>query len=239
MLWSALTLGLAGLAVGLWIYGIEVGKAHPGAYQEGILQAGADAFAAALRYSTGTQLLAMLAWFVAVLWLYLVPEVSGRRQLKVALAGVGGAVITSMVDSMFGWGEDDLWVRSGVLMGAGIYAAMGLALGERRRLLRTRVLEGAVTGGLIGLLAVFAVEAAVMGFAGGFQTETRLLASPAIWGAVIGFAVSGGRTCLGGGGTLSENFLPRWPLAVGVVLVLVNVIGPVLLMQSWYGSGNL
>jgi len=71
----------------------------------------------------------------------------------------------------------------------------------------------------------------VVGFVPGLGPETRLLIPPVVWGLVVGWTITGARECLGGHQDLAITLRLRWPLAVGVVLVLVNSIGPVLVMQ--------
>lgn len=94
-----------------------------------------------------------------------------------------------------------------------------------------RVLEGAVTGGVIGLLSVFGAEVSLLAMVPGLGPETQLLIPPIVWGLVVGWTVTGARECLGGHQGLATTLRQRWPLAVGVVLVLVNSVGPVLVMQ--------
>jgi len=235
MLWGAAVLGGAGLTVGLWVYGITLNSWHrgmPAAYARLVrpneVQEGIRATVGWLQAWEGV---ALVLWVAAVVWLYLVPELCGRRQAWAAALGTAGLVLAWLVDRVPHWGAGDQFVRFGMLLGVGCYLGIGWGVGERGRKLGRRVLEGAVTGGVIGLLSVYGIEVAVVGFVPGLGPETRLLIPPVVWGLVVGWTITGARECLGGHQDLAITLRLRWPLAVGVVLVLVNSIGPVLVMQ--------
>lgn len=244
MLWGAAVLGGAGLVVGLWIYGTTLDSWHrgmPAAYAE-LAQPNAvqEGIRVAIAWMRGWETVAMVLWVAAVVWLYLVPEVCTRRQVWAAAAGTAGMALGFLVDKGGpDWGASDQFVRFGLLLGAGCFLGIGWAIGERGSQLARRVLEGAVTGGVIGLLSVFGMEVAVVGLVPGLGPETQLLIPPVVWGLVVGWTITGTRECLQGPQGLGIALRQRWPLGVGVILVLVNSAGPVLVMQTAYaGAGQ-
>ena len=235
MLWATAVLGAAGLTAGLWIYGITLGSWHrgmPGAYAD-LLQPTAlqEAVRVVVGWLRTWELPALVLWLAALVWTYLVPDLGGRVRLRATVLGVLGLVLAAFADRIPGWGEADQFVRLGVLLGAGCYLGIGLGSGLRGRPLARRVLEGAVTGGVVGLLSVFAVEASVLGLLAGLNPEAPLLGAPIIWGAVVGWTVTGGRECLRGPQSLGAALRARWPLLAAVAIVLINAVGPVLLTQ--------
>ena len=89
MLWSAGALGFAGLCAGLWIYGLELRRANahgPALYQPSMLDEAIRTVVGSLRGSYLLEVMAMLAWFGAVLWIYLIPQAASKRRLRAALA---------------------------------------------------------------------------------------------------------------------------------------------------------
>jgi len=241
MVWGAAVLGGAGLTVGLWIYGIALYSWHrgmPGAYADLVRP---NAVQEVIRLTMGWlqewESTVMVLWVAAVVWLYLVPMTWGRRQVWAAALGTAGMALAILVDKVgVDWGARDQFVRFGVLLGTGCYLGIGWAMGERRSQLSRRVLEGAVTGGVIGLLSVYGIEVAIVGLVPGLGPETQLLVPPIAWGLVVGWTITGTRECLQGPQGLATALRQRWPLAVGVILVLVNAVGPVLVMQMAYAG---
>ena len=241
MLWAAAVLGGAGLTVGLWLYGTTLDDWHrgmPGAYADLVRpNALQEAVRMTIAWLHPWETVAIVLWAAAVVWLYLVPQVCGRRQAWAALLGTAGMGTALLVDKAGpNWGEDDQFVRFGVLLGLGCYLGIGWAVGERGRRLGHRLLEGAVTGGVIGLLSAYGAEVALAGLVAGLAPETRLLLPPVVWGLVVGWTVAGARECLQGPQGLATALHQRWPLALAVVLVLVNCVGPVLVLQTAYAA---
>jgi len=243
MVWAAAVLGGAGLTVGLWVYGAALDSWHgqmPGTYADLMQPNGAQE---AIRVLIGGlrewETAAMVLWAAAVVWVYLVPEVSGRRQAAAALWATVGLAAALIVDKVGpDWGARDQFVRFGVLMGTGCYLGIGRAVGERGRRLGRRVLEGAVTGGAIGLLSAYGVEVSHLTAVPGASPEAQAVLPPVVWGLVVGWAVTGSREVLGGPLDLAAALRQRWPLALGVLLVLVNSVGPVLMVQMAYGGSS-
>jgi len=146
------------------------------------------------------------------------------------MLGMGGMILAWLVDQVPEWGGGEQYVRFGVLLGVGCYLGMGWGIRERGSRLARRVLEGAVTGGVIGLLAAFGAEVSTVGMVAGMEPETMLIVPPVVWGAVVGWTVTGGRECLSGSQDLAAALRERWPLVVGVILVVVNAVGSVITM---------
>ena len=245
MLWSAAALGLAGLCAGGWIYGLELRNAQlyqPEFYREfynpSLLGEGVQLFAGWIRGAHLRETVMNLLWFAGVLWVYLIPEARGRRRLVAVLSGLAGLVAAFWVDKTTGrWGEGDLWVRFGVLLGCGTFLGIGLAFGERGKVLLGRIIRGGLSGGYIGLVCVFAAEIELMGYVSGMSPGIRTALIPAVCGAVIGLTLRGGELLFAG--LVTEQWRRYWPLILMALVVLINAIGPVLLVQHWFTSGQL
>ena len=240
MLWSAGALGIAGLCAGLWIYGVELPNtnAHqPALYQPSMLDEGIRAVIGSIHGSYLLEAVAMLAWLGAVLWIYLIPEAAGKRRLRAALGSVVGLLVAFLIDGIAGWGEADLWVRFGALLGCGAYLGIGLVLGERGKGLIPRIIRGGLSGGFIGLVCVFAAQIEFIGYAAGIPLGARTVLSPTLCGLIIGLTLRGAELLFAG--SVTEQWRRYWPLITFALIVLINAIGPVLLVQHWFASGGL
>ena len=244
MLWSAAALGLAGLCVGGWIYGLELSSLHRSwpkiyleLYEPTFLGEAVRQLASWVRGGYLREVIANLLWLAAVLWIFLLPEARGKRRLGAVLGGMTGLIIVLLVDMGIGrWGERDLWVRFGVLLGSGAFVGIGLVFGERGKALLGRVIRGGLSGGYIGLVCVFAGEIELLAYAAGMAPGIRTVLTPAICSAVIGLTLRGIELLLAG--PVDEQWRRYWPLVLLVMVVLINAVGPVLLVQHWYVTGQ-
>lgn len=246
MLSSALALGLAGLAAGSLIYGLDLRQAYryglqyyhtfgdPGPLSDGLRQLVAWLYDG----SSWVIGLVFLLWAAGALWVYLLPEMPHGRRLRGLAGAIIGLLLAFGIDKVGGrWGEWDLWVRFGVLLGSGTFLGLGLALRERGRALLGRVIRGGISGGYIGLVYAFGAEITLLGYAAGFSPAVRTVIPPAICGLVIGLTLRGGELLLAG--QIREQWRRYWPLVLLALVVLVNAVGPVLLVQHWYLAGRL
>ena len=98
-------------------------------------------------------------------------------------------------------------------------------------------MRGGLSGGYIGLIYVFAAEIELLGYVvvGSFVVRTTL--TPAVYGAVIGLTLRGAELLFAG--SVTKQWRRYWPLITFVLVILINAIGPVLLVQHWFVSGGL
>ncbi|MFA6109265.1 MAG: hypothetical protein WDA75_10910 [Candidatus Latescibacterota bacterium] len=246
MLSSALALGLAGLAAGALIYGLDLRQAYrygPRYYRAfgdpGILADGLRQLVTWL-YDGSSWIIGLvfLLWAAGALWVYLLPEVPRGRRLRGLAGALGGLLLAFGIDKVAGrWGEWDLWVRFGVLLGSGTFLGLGLVLRERGRVLLGRMIRGGISGGYISLVYAFGAEIGLLGYAAGFSPAVRTMVPPAVCGLVIGLTLRGGELLLSG--PVFQQWRRYWPLILLALVVLVNAVGPVLLVQYWYLAGRL
>ena len=87
------------------------------------------------------------------------------------------------------------------------------------------------------------VEQALIGFdtgdAAGASLVARTLLTPVICGLVAGLILRGVEASLSGPGSPVENLCRHWPLAALVLVVLLNALGPVLVVQHWYLNAGM
>lgn len=246
MLSSALALGLAGLAAGTMIHGNDLRQAHhygqqyyrafgdPGSLSDGLRQ-----FATWLDDGSRWVIdLVVFLWAAGSLWVYLLPEIPRGGRLRGLAGAIGGLLLAFGIDKVGGrWGEWDLWVRFGVLLGSGTFLGLGLVLREPGRVLLGRVIRGGISGGYISLVYAFGAEITLLGYAAGFSPAVRTMIPPAVCGLVIGLTLRGGELLFSG--HTCEQWRRYWPLILLALVVLVNAVGPVLLVQHWYLAGWL
>ena len=99
------------------------------------------------------------------------------------------------------------------------------------------MIRGGISGGYISLVYAFGAEITLLGYAAGFSPAVRTMIPPAICGLVIGLTLRGGELLLNG--PVSQQWRRYWPLILLALVVLVNAMGPVLLVQHWYLAGRL
>ncbi|MCC7265223.1 MAG: hypothetical protein IT369_22175 [Candidatus Latescibacteria bacterium] len=246
MVWSAAILGFSGLGAGLWIYGLAMQNNHtysPQAYQDlyapSFPQEGLRTLISWLHGTPLLEALVLLPWACGTVWLLLLPELPRRRRLPAALAIAVGLVVAWGIDEWLGWGAADLWVRFGAWVGSVIFLGTGLVLGERGKPLLVRTIRGGLAGGVIGLACVYAAQVAILGYVGGISVAGWTVLAPTVCGLVIGLCLSGADLFFAGSVSLREQWRRYWPLALLVMAVLLNALGPVLLVQHWYINGEL
>ena len=246
MLRGGLVLGGAGLLVGLFLFGVEIASMRrriPGVYRDlyrpsGLHEALADV-GGWISINGWTEAAVFLPGLGGVIWLYLGQELTPGRRLVAAAMGVAGVFLAYLVDLWFGWGETDKWVRFGMLSGGFAYLGIGLAARLQGGSLFSRVIEGGLTGAFIGLASAYAAEIGLLGSATDLFGVGGTVVPAAVCGFVVGFTLKGTAALIAGTGPLADRLRSRWPLAVAVLLVLVNTLGPVLLLQHWFKMGEL
>lgn len=241
----AYALGAQGIVVlaslSLWLVSGEVRQAFSGS-QTGGMSLGmsrerADAQVDSAARALGVGMMTV-AWVAFVLRVYLIPELPKGCRLRGVAGSVVGLVTAFLVDKGVGdWGAADLWVRFGALLGCGVFLGVGVALGERGGELANRVIRGGLSGGFVGLVCVFAAEIELMGHAAGASPLMRTMLPPAICGAVIGLTLRGAELLFAG--KVTVQWWRYWPLILMALVVLINAVGPVLLVQYWYLTGSL
>lgn len=246
MVWGAAILGLSGLGAGLWVYGLAMHNDHiysPQTYQDfytpSFPQEGLRTLVSWLHETPLLDTAVVLLWGCGTLWLYLLPELPRRRRVQAALAIVTGFLVAWGIDQWLGWGAGSLWVRFGAWVGSVIFLGTGLALGERGRPLLVRVIRGGLAGGVIGLAGVYAAQVAILGYVGGVSVFGWTVLAPTACGLVIGLCMKGADLFFAGSASLREQWQRYWPLALLILAVLINALGPVLLVQHWYVTGKL
>lgn len=246
MMWGAAILGFSGLGAGLWVYGLAMQDDYtysPQAYQDlytpSFLQEGLRTLVSWLHGIPLLEALVLLLWACGTVWLLLLPELPRQRRMPAALAIAIGLVSAWGIDQWLGWAEGDLWVRFGAWAGSVVFLGTGLALGERGRPLLVRTIRGGLAGGVIGLAGVYAAQVAILGYVGGISVAGWTVLAPTICGLVIGLCLRGTDLFFAGSASLREQWRRYWPLALLALAVLINALGPVLLVQHWYINGEL
>jgi hypothetical protein len=246
MVWGAVVLGVSGLGAGLWIYGLAMQDDYtysPQVYQTfytpSFPQQGLRMLVSWLHGTPLLEALVLLLWACGTVWLLLLPELLRRRRVQAALAITTGLLIAWGIDQWLGWAEDDQLVRFGTWMGSVVFLCTGLALGERGKPLLVRTIRGGLAGGVIGLAGVYAAQVAILGYVGGITVAGWTVLAPTVCGLVIGLCLSGADLFFASSISLWEQWRRYWPLALLVLAVLINALGPVLLVQHWYVTGKL
>jgi hypothetical protein len=81
------------------------------------------------------------------------------------------------------------------------------------------------------------IELLGLGYAAGIGPGIRTAMTPMICGAVIGLTLRGIELLLAG--PVDEQWRRYWPLVLLALVVLINAVGPVLVVQHWYVTGQL
>lgn len=246
MIWAAAILGFSGLGAGLWVYGLTMQDDYiysPQAYQDfytpSFPQEGLRTLVSWLHETPLLDAAVLLLWSCGTVWLFLLPGLPRRRWVQAALATAVGLVVAWGIDQWLGWAEGDLWVRFGAWVGSVVFLGTGLALGEHGRPLLVRIIRGGLAGAFIGLAGVYAAQVAILGYVGGISAVGWTVVAPTTCGLVIGLFLRGADLFFAGSLTLREQWQRYWPLALLVMAVMVNALGPVLLVQHWYVTGKL
>ena len=92
---------------------------------------------------------------------------------------------------------------------------------------------------VFGVVVAIALVSCSLWLVPGASLVTRTLLTPVICGLVAGLILRGVEASLSGPGNPAENLCRRWPLAALVLVVLLNALGPVLVVQHWYLSGGM